>query len=103
MMFRKDDYRYGESRGLKSQIVEVPYQGDQLSMIVILPLERTGLNEVKSLLSESAVEEAINSMWEERELPVTLPKFKLEAGYSLVEPLKKMGLKSPFDRSADLS
>jgi serpin B len=110
MMRHTDDaeYRYMEAAGL--QMLELPYKGEELSMLVLLPDDNeTGLSSDRglSMLEESLSAEQLRS-WEEqlreREVDVFLPRFKLETKYSLNDSLALLGMPSAFNPSvADFS
>ncbi len=82
------------------QILQIPYKGDDLSMLVLLPKN----NDLQSVEKELSVENL--NQWrtkmEDKEVNLYLPKFKLETGYSLVGNLGEMGMPTSFDpNSAD--
>lgn len=79
--------------------VELPYDGDTLSMILLLPKERFQLdrelgkfnvNDFSYILSEIEHNE-------QDEVKLRVPTFKAESMVSLVDPLRQMGLGSIFD------
>jgi serpin B len=85
------------------QILKMPYEGDRLSMLVLLPNE----NDALSALEESLSIENLD-LWREQlttqEVEVFMPKFKLETTYDLVTPLVEMGMPTPFSEGvADFS
>ncbi len=77
------------------QILKMPYEGDRLSMLVLLPNEKDGLD----TLEESLSIENLN-LWGEyltaQQVEVFMPKFKLETTYDLITPLTAMGMPTPF-------
>ncbi len=77
------------------QALQLPYLGDRLSMIVILPRRADGLN--KLLESFSAEKwEACRSALANRPVHVKLPRFKLETTYNLIPDLKSLGMLDAF-------
>jgi serpin B len=94
MMTRKGNYRYKETKDL--QILELPYVGDRLSMLVLLPREKDGLPNLESRLTSDFLAEAKNKFWE-HEVIVHLPKFKVETGFNLNEALISLGISEAFD------
>ncbi len=101
MMFKRGDYQYAENDHV--QIVELPYKGDELSMYVILPKQKNGLNKVEPSLTPEYVQSLDIRMMKRKILPY-LPKFKIEWGAKAVEPaLKKLGMKNVFSSKADFS
>ena len=81
------------------QILRMPYEGDRLSMLVLLPNEKDGLPELEESLSVENL-----TQWNEQLMPsqvhVFMPKFKLETKYNLIGPLSDMGMPTPFVEGA---
>jgi serpin B len=79
----------------------MPYSGDKLSMLVLLPEDGT----VSSLEKKLTVENL--AKWrgtlEESRVDIYFPKFKLETKYSLRDNLSNMGMPSAFTAAADFS
>lgn len=95
MMHGKGEYKYAEERG-KLQVLELPYKGNEVSMIVLLPAEKQKL---EALEKEISVENL--AKWEAAMTPnpvrISLPKFKLTWGTkNVVENLQKLGIKDAF-------
>ena len=98
--FRQTDGLYPEGNGFS--IVELPYRGNDVSMVLVAPNRFQGLKVIEDQLS------AINlSRWLEqlksRQVNVHLPKFKYEATYDFKDALKAMGVNDAFATSADFS
>jgi len=100
MMHLKGSFSYTEPyepalSGLK--ILELPYNGRDLSMLLLLP--RTGgLAELESMASAQTLSEwcsRLNPMFL-KDGRVSLPRFKLETNYDLKTALANMGLVNPF-------
>ncbi len=92
----KAKFNYAETEEL--QILEMPYEGDELSMLVILPrenLESIDINNEK--LNE------LRGMLSERKISVYMPKFKFETKYFMEKDLIEMGMPTAFSMGADLS
>ena len=102
MMRRLDEeaeFPYYETADL--QILEMPYSGEETSMLVLLPKE-DNLEEVeKQLTGENLV------IWQEnlkkQRVKVYFPKFKLETKYFLKPFLGQMGMPTAFTEAADFS
>jgi serpin B len=92
-------FNYAEPSGL--QILELPYKNDRLSMLIILPAQG-GLKELETKLSPEQLSAWKQELYEER-VDVRLPKFVLNAKYSLPETLAEMGMPSAFTLQADFS
>lgn len=92
MMHQFGSFRYADLDGLK--VLEMPYVGGELSMVVVLPA--ASLAELEPKL----VANSLNGWLEkanERELDVFLPKFKFEAEYQLQDVLSGMGMADAFE------
>lgn len=114
-----DDFKISETRTVKTpmmnveknfnyilnddvQILELPYKGGDLSMLVLLPKEN-GIQALEEKLSVENLDYWRTNMIT-KQVNVSIPKFKLETTYSLKNELSKMGMPSAFDsESADLS
>ncbi|XP_076617122.1 leukocyte elastase inhibitor-like isoform X2 [Chaetodon auriga] len=84
------------------QVLEMPYKGKELSMLIFLPKEieddTTGLEKLeKQLTYEKFVEWTHPDMMTEVEVDVRLPRFKMEENYDLKNVLKSMGMMDAFD------
>lgn len=101
MMTVKDDFRYGETPLL--QVLELPYAGRDLSMLVLLPKQRTGLGDLEQALNTEDLQQWTRAL-RSREVQVFLPKFKLESEFDLKSTLQRLGIRDAFNAStADLS
>ncbi|XP_063393784.1 antichymotrypsin-2-like isoform X1 [Cydia fagiglandana] len=97
MMYIEEQFRYGESEKLNSQLLEMPYEGDEASMVIVLPKDIEGLDAVlKQLTSGVDLVQELNSMISTK-VQVTIPKFKIETEIDLKELLPKLGIKAIFD------
>lgn len=96
MMFGKRYHRYADTDGV--QLIELPYKGDRLSMVAILPKERGGLTAVEKNLDGRRLGQWIGLLdsAQPREVRVYLPKVEFRSSYQLVEPLKAMGMSVAF-------
>jgi hypothetical protein len=99
MMHNTGYYRYLETNDYK--IVELPYQGDRYSMVILLPKETDA-----SLATKFSAADLNNWLGalQPTDLSLALPKFKLSDSMSLIGTLKLLGVTDAFDPiSADLS
>ncbi|XP_075543346.1 iripin-3-like [Dermacentor variabilis] len=93
---------HGYSEKLSSAILDLPFQGGDYSMTIILPSRRTGVKKLRRL-SLGSLQAALKIMVR-RVVKVYLPRFKFETKYLLSGALAKLGLKRIFDpHRADLS
>ncbi|ACS33111.1 serpin family protein [Thermococcus gammatolerans] len=94
MMHQTAKFLYFENDDL--QAVELPYEGNRLGMLVILPREGR-FEEVERQLNAEMISEIVANMTDEM-VAVSIPKFKLEEDYHLKEVLMEMGVKRAFTR-----
>ncbi len=94
---KEANFNYAETD--KLQILELPYEGNDLSMLIFLPKE----DDLK------AIEESLNfeklSEWENllrnEEVNVYLPKFKFETKYFMAQDLISLGMPTAFTPGID--
>lgn len=99
MMTQEKEFRYAEWEGL--QILELPYVGNYLSMVVILPEEVGGLAALENALTVENLDRWTGRLWQ-REVVVFLPRFGMSWGFELSRTLIAMGMGAAFG-GADFS
>ncbi len=99
MMHQLNNLRYTEGDGY--QALELPYAGDELSMLVLLP-GKGGFKEFEESLSADLVKGITDSL-NLHDVAATMPKFEFESAFSLAETLAGMGMAAPFTGAADFS
>ena len=99
-MHQKAHFRFGSADGV--QILEMPYKGQRLTMVVILPEARDGLAAVEASLSAEKLDRWL-SLLTNQEVNVFLPRFKVTSQFSVVDALKSLGMTLPFSNRADFS
>ena len=97
MMYLKESSRYGEFDGL--QVLEKPYAGGTVSMVVLLPEKsENALEQLESSLSPQHVDVWLANMTTEM-VEIYLPRFRFTKPYKLKGVLSDMGMPSTFDVS----
>ncbi|XP_030612509.1 leukocyte elastase inhibitor-like isoform X2 [Archocentrus centrarchus] len=104
MMHQKSKFPLTFVHDINCQILELPYKGNELSMLIFLPQNiedsTTGLEKLeKKLTFEKFVEWTNPNMMDETEVQVGLPRFKLEENYDMKDVLVRMGMVDAFDMS----
>ena len=99
MMQQQASFGYAERDGV--QIVELPYDGHELSMVILLP-GKDGLENLENEMDVKGMHTALNEL-RYQEVALTMPKFKIESDFGLAETLQNMGMVDAFSESADLS
>ena len=92
---------FGYAAGDGYEAVELPYEGDQLSMVVIMP-DAGRFEEFESSLDADRVDAITASMSFER-VNLTLPKFTFEWEVELGTALSTLGMPTAFSDAADFS
>jgi len=85
-------FNYGESDEL--QILEMVYEGEDLSMVILLP-KGDKLDEIEKSITLDRLAEW-KDLLGERRVDVFVPKFKFETNYFMVDALTEMGMPSAF-------
>ena len=98
-MTQKRSFGYAEVDNL--QVLELPYVGDALSMILLLPRAVDGLTELEDALTAENLERWTRRLWPQ-EVEVFLPKFEMSASFKLGGILAEMGMRDAFG-AADFS
>ena len=99
MMQQTESFGYAEGEGY--QAVELPYDGDQLSMVILLP-ESGQFDSFEQSLDANYVDAILKDL-EYQQVALTMPKFEFESEFSLADTLSEMGMPIAFSRGADFS
>lgn len=79
------------------QALDLPYKGDELSMLILLPRDPAGLNRIEDGLSVEALNQWTGALRNE-EVVVHLPRFVIESQFdSLAGPLAALGITDAFN------
>ncbi|HWQ62313.1 MAG TPA: serpin family protein [Negativicutes bacterium] len=92
MMRQTGPFAYAAVDG--AQILELPYAGGELSMVVLLPA--AGDEDFAARITPDKLAGWLAGL-SEQEMAVSLPKFKFEARYGLGPVLSAMGMPDAFD------
>jgi serpin B len=95
---KKAKFNYAETEEL--QILELPYKGDKISMLILLPKEN--LEALKPLTLEK-LKRWKSQMRETKLDGIYLPKFEFDAKYFMNDVLSKLGMPTAFSGEADFS
>src|SRR5262249_53388472 len=96
-MMRKTDKNFSYARREGFTVVSVPYAGDDLQFLVLLPDDINGLRGLESKLSGDML--AGCAKIEKRDVELYLPKFKLELPtITLAKQFEALGMKTAFDQ-----
>ena len=94
MHLREQRFRYTNQGDL--QVLELPYVGERISMVVLLPDEALGLERFERSLTLSNLERWIESLSPRKLDDIALPRFKATTQYELTSSLQSLGMKTAF-------
>lgn len=77
------------------QVLELPYMGDRLSMVFMLPQQPDGLPDLEPELTVKYLEQHLARL-QEQKVMVTIPKLSLETDVSLPKMLNALGMTDAF-------
>jgi len=101
MMHQQSEFRYAALGNF--QMLEMPYTGEDLSMLALLPNEPDGMGELESWLNAERLDQSIGQL-HSRDVSVFLPKFEITRKFGLKPELASMGMTDAFTPgAADLS
>lgn len=100
MMFQNSKFRYYSDTVL--QAVELPYKGGSVCMLILLPREIEGINDLEESLSSEMLSSIISEMYETK-IKIYLPRFSLTSEFNLSDTLKSLGMPIAFSNAADFS
>ncbi|XP_076340138.1 intracellular coagulation inhibitor 1 [Tachypleus tridentatus] len=100
MMMLRGIFPFAYVSSLRSYVLELPYKGHEVSMLLLLPKDRNGISDLERDLSSSSLD-SVTSNLREIGVLVTVPKFKLEETYEddLKQSLESMGMTSLFSEA----
>ena len=77
------------------QALEMPYRGNTLSMLIILPRRHDAIHELEHRLTAEALATWLGRL-SVQDVRVSVPRFKMETSYSLAKTLSALGMPAAF-------
>jgi serpin B len=99
MMHQTEFLGYTEEEGV--QVVELPYDGQEFSMVILLP-ERGTFGAFEDALTAERVDTIVEDL-AYRQIKLSMPKFEFDFDLSLVQALQELGMENAFGAEADFS
>ena len=99
-MTHVDTVNYVEDEDMQG--IELPYEGAELSMVILLPRAVDGCSKLEGLLQPLSLNSWLARM-QKQKVQIFIPGFKLESGFSLQGVLASMGMPDAFSPNADFS
>lgn len=105
MMHIETSFNYDVSDTLMAHILELPYEGDDISMYILLPpfAKEDGVETVLKRLTLDTFRSVVNDSMLPRQVKLSLPKFSLEHTVELTPILESLGVGNLFRQDADFS
>ncbi|EFB17627.1 hypothetical protein PANDA_016056, partial [Ailuropoda melanoleuca] len=105
MMKQHNVFKFTSLEGMQAKILEIPYKGKDLSMILLLPDEVDGLRKLEDqLTAEKLIEWTSSENMSDNFVDLYLPRFKVEETYNLKDTLRALGMVDVFSaQRANLS
>ncbi|XP_041468999.1 leukocyte elastase inhibitor A-like isoform X2 [Lytechinus variegatus] len=97
VMFQMGKFNLAKDKSNDCLVLELPYRGQSLSLLIALPNKDDGLDKLESNLSTKTFQSWDKGL-QSTLVHVMLPKFKLEAEFQLADTLKVMGMPDAFDK-----
>jgi serpin B len=101
LMHRTGGYSYYD--GGTFQALELPYAGNEISMVVLLPKETDGLPGLETSFASGVAGEWIQKLQPVDKVILTLPRFTMTQQFELSSALSTMGMAQAFSGAADFS
>ena len=102
MMQQQSYFDYYEDKHI--QVVQLPYKGDDLSMLVVLPKlnHKLAMQQLAKSLNATKIKQWSAGLVRQ-EVDLQLPKFKLDARYQMKTLLADMGMPRAFNNEAEFN
>lgn len=99
MMFQTSKFNFINNGDLDCQLLEMPYAGSDMSMVVILPNKIEGLQALEEKLTYNSLHSMVSSVHDAlpMKVEVSMPKFSMTREIDLNDMLKVMGMAEMFD------
>jgi len=98
MMYQEKNFPYIEKDGV--QVLEIPYDSDEISMVVLLPVEPGGIKDLENNLTLEKLYWFSQGLWDQK-IKLSFPKFKIKSKINLKPELEKIGVTDAFGPKAD--
>lgn len=108
MMYQQGEFYYGEfsdgsnEAGGIYQVLEIPYEGEEISMMLVLSRQEVPLASLEPLVKPQLIDEWANSV-KKQKVEVYLPRFTVEQEIDLKDILKSLGVTEVFIKNANLT
>ncbi|XP_045706152.1 serpin B3-like [Phyllostomus hastatus] len=97
MMKKEGRFIFTELEDIPAKVLEIPYKDKDLSMVLLLPNEIDGLQQLEDkLTAEKLIELTSSQNTSEATVDLHLPRFKVEKSYDLEGVMRALGVVDAF-------
>ncbi|KAM5304046.1 serpin B3 [Glossophaga mutica] len=97
MMAQRGRFSFAPLEDVPAKALEIPYKDKDLSMVLLLPNERDGLQQLEDkLTAEKLIEWTSSQNKSMRNVDLRLPRFKVEESYNLEGVVRALGVVDAF-------
>jgi serpin B len=100
LMQQTNRFSYTEAEGF--QALQLPYEGEDLAMVVLLPRQKDGLGKLERSLTPAKLDACLGRL-APKLVEVGLPRFRFDARFDLAAELRAQGMKLALSPGADFS
>ncbi|XP_026834968.1 serine protease inhibitor 42Dd isoform X1 [Drosophila erecta] len=101
MMYQEDKFRFAELPQLKARAVQLPYDYSNIHMLILLPNEVAGLQELEQQLKTTDLAD-IDAALTWQDVEIFLPRMCIEYDVDLKQVLNQLGITEVFSDKARL-
>uniref|UniRef100_A0A1V1FYH4 Putative serine protease 27 n=1 Tax=Reticulitermes speratus TaxID=60591 RepID=A0A1V1FYH4_9NEOP len=95
-------YNYAYIGSLNAHAVELPYEGNQFSLLLLLPTKRNADQQLIRDLSHASLHHIVSSL-EATDILISLPRFSIDYSTDLIQTLNELGVQEVFSTNANLT
>jgi serpin B len=96
MMHAEATFEAGEQPD-GTQVLRLPYDGDELSMVILLPPTADAIDDLVASLDDETVTDHLAILSEREEFTVELPSFQMDYDLPFEDALRALGITDAFD------
>nr|XP_044249264.1 serine protease inhibitor 42Dd [Drosophila takahashii] len=101
MMYQEDKFRFADLPQLKARAVQLPYEYSNIHMLILLPNEISGLQELELQLKDVDLAD-IDAAMILQDVEIFLPRMDIEYDVDLKQILNQLGIAEVFSDNAKL-
>ncbi|KAL0276191.1 UNVERIFIED_CONTAM: hypothetical protein PYX00_003807 [Menopon gallinae] len=102
MMSDTSSYDYAYIAKLDAYAINIPYQGDRFSMLIVLPKKKNGCAQLGRDMIHVTLEEILSQL-KRQEVRVEIPRFTVESNSDFVPYLERLQILQVFTPAANLT